>query len=228
MDRIDEQILHLLRENARITSSDISKQVHLSVPAVSERIHKLEDTGLIRQFTVKLDREQLGLHLIAFVMVQIEKTEHIAGFRETVMQAECVLECHHIAGAYDYVLKVAVKGTADLERFISETLKQVEGVSKTNTNDRPVFHERGDVSLVAIWNGLLFGMMLQLSVGPVCLAVLHHAMTWRLRDALMMVLGVALADEVYMVGAIGGLSFAVTNPLGQTPSGRSSFWQACF
>lgn len=133
MDRIDEQILRLLRENARITSSDISKQVHLSVPAVSERIRKLEDTGLIRQFTVKLDREQLGLHLIAFVMVQIEKTEHIAGFRETVMKADCVLECHHIAGAYDYVLKVAVKGTADLERFISETLKQVEGVSKTNT-----------------------------------------------------------------------------------------------
>ncbi|EJL26770.1 Lrp/AsnC family transcriptional regulator [Brevibacillus sp. BC25] len=133
MDRIDEQILRLLRENARITSSDISKQVHLSVPAVSERIRKMEDSGLIRQFTVKLDREQLGLHLIAFVMVQIEKTEHIAGFRETVLQADCVLECHHIAGAYDYVLKIAVKGTADLERFISETLKQVEGVSKTNT-----------------------------------------------------------------------------------------------
>ncbi|MDC0762043.1 Lrp/AsnC family transcriptional regulator [Brevibacillus sp. AG] len=133
MDRIDEQILRLLRENARITSSDISKQVHLSVPAVSERIRKLEDTGLIKQFTVKLDREQLGLHLIAFVMVEIEKTEHIAGFRETVLQAVSVLECHHIAGAYDYVLKVAVKGTADLERFISETLKQVEGVSKTNT-----------------------------------------------------------------------------------------------
>nr|WP_235617528.1 LysE family transporter [Brevibacillus brevis] len=59
---------------------------------------------------------------------------------------------------------------------------------------------------MAIWNGLLFGMMLQLSVGPVCLAVLHRAMTRRLRDALMMVLGVALADAVYMVGAIGGLS----------------------
>lgn len=59
---------------------------------------------------------------------------------------------------------------------------------------------------MAIWNGLLFGMMLQLSVGPVCLAVLHRSMTRRLRDALMMVLGVALADAVYMVGAIGGLS----------------------
>ncbi|OUQ88212.1 threonine transporter RhtB [Brevibacillus brevis] len=59
---------------------------------------------------------------------------------------------------------------------------------------------------MAIWNGLLFGMMLQLSVGPVCLAVLHRSMTRRLRDAFMMVLGVALADAVYMGGAIGGLS----------------------
>lgn len=59
---------------------------------------------------------------------------------------------------------------------------------------------------MVIWNGLLFGMMLQLSVGPVCLAVLHRSMTQRLRDALMMVLGVALADAAYMLGAIGGLS----------------------
>ncbi|MFC8687213.1 LysE family translocator [Brevibacillus porteri] len=59
---------------------------------------------------------------------------------------------------------------------------------------------------MAIWNGLIFGMMLQLSVGPVCLAVLHRSMARRLRDALLMVLGVALADAVYMVGAIGGLS----------------------
>ncbi|MED1798161.1 LysE family translocator [Brevibacillus porteri] len=59
---------------------------------------------------------------------------------------------------------------------------------------------------MAIWNGLLFGMMLQLSVGPVCLGVLHRSMTRRFRDALMMVLGVALVDAVYMVGAVGGLS----------------------
>ncbi|WJQ80178.1 LysE family translocator [Brevibacillus brevis] len=59
---------------------------------------------------------------------------------------------------------------------------------------------------MAIWHGLLFGMMLQLSVGPVCLAVFHRSMTRRLHDAFMMVLGVALADAVYMGGAIGGLS----------------------
>ncbi|MGG4498186.1 Lrp/AsnC family transcriptional regulator [Brevibacillus reuszeri] len=133
MDRIDEQIMQLLKENSRITSSEISKQVHLSVPAVSERIRKLEDSGIIDQFTIKINREQLGLHLIAFIMVELEKTEHIAGFRETILQTDSVLECHHLAGSYDYLLKVAVKGTAELEWLISDKLKRIEGVSKTNT-----------------------------------------------------------------------------------------------
>ncbi|GED69205.1 AsnC family transcriptional regulator [Brevibacillus reuszeri] len=133
MDRIDEQIMQLLKENSRITSSEISKQVHLSVPAVSERIRKLEDCGIIDQFTIKINREQLGLHLIAFIMVELEKTEHIAGFRETILQTDSVLECHHLAGSYDYLLKVAVKGTAELEWLISDKLKRIEGVSKTNT-----------------------------------------------------------------------------------------------
>ncbi|MGG1663762.1 Lrp/AsnC family transcriptional regulator [Brevibacillus sp. NRS-1366] len=133
MDRIDEQILLLLKENGRITSSDISKKVHLSVPAVSERIRKLEEAGIIDHFTVKLNREQLGLHLIAFIMVQLERPEHVSGFREAILQTDRVLECHHLAGSYDYLLKVALKGTAELERLISDTLKQIEGVTKTNT-----------------------------------------------------------------------------------------------
>lgn len=132
MDRIDEQILQLLKENSRMTSSEISKQVHLSVPAVSERIRKLEETGVIDQFTVRINREHRGLHLIAFIMVQLEKTEHIAGFRKQILETDHVLECHHLAGSYDYLLKVAVKGTAELESLISDTLKQIEGVIKTN------------------------------------------------------------------------------------------------
>ncbi|MED4582984.1 Lrp/AsnC family transcriptional regulator [Brevibacillus choshinensis] len=133
MDRIDEEILRLLKENGRMTSSEISKQVHLSVPAVSERIRKLEESSVIERFTVKLGREQIGLHLIAFIMVQLEKPEHVDGFRATILQTDSVLECHHMAGSYDYMLKVALPGTRELEQLISETIKQVTGVVKTNT-----------------------------------------------------------------------------------------------
>lgn len=133
MDLIDEQIVGLLRENGRMTSSDISKHIHLSVPAVSERIRKLEESGVIERFTVKLNREQVGQYLVAFIMVQLEKPEHIEGFREAILQTKSILECHHIAGSYDYMLKVALKGTGELERLIADTIKRVPGVAKTNT-----------------------------------------------------------------------------------------------
>lgn len=133
MDRIDEEILRLLTANGRMTSSQISRQVHLSVPAVAERIRKLEEAAIIERFTVKLGREQIGLRLLAFIMVQLEKPEHIAGFREMILQTDSVLECHHMAGSYDYMLKVALPGTRELEQLISETIKQIPGVVKTNT-----------------------------------------------------------------------------------------------
>lgn len=133
MDRVDEEILRLLKQNWRMTSSEISKRVHLSVPAVAERIRKLEDSGMIERFTVRLNREQTGLHLLAFIMVELERPEHIVGFRERILATDSVLECHHMAGSYDYLLKVALPGTRELEQLISQTIKQIEGVAKTNT-----------------------------------------------------------------------------------------------
>nr|WP_276531743.1 Lrp/AsnC ligand binding domain-containing protein [Brevibacillus invocatus] len=66
-------------------------------------------------------------------MVQLEKPEHVAGFRTMIVQTPSVLECHHLAGEYDYLLKVALKSTGELEQLISEQIKRLEGVSKTNT-----------------------------------------------------------------------------------------------
>ncbi len=102
MDSIDRKIIELLKMNSRITSSEISRQIHLSVPAVSERIRKLEEGGIIQRFTVKLNREKSGILLVAFIMVQLEKPEHIPVFKELVLKDTRVLECHHIAGGYDY------------------------------------------------------------------------------------------------------------------------------
>jgi len=133
VDQIDKEIVALLRENGRMTSSEIGKHVHLSVPAVSERIRKLEDAQIIDKFTVRLNREQIGLHLLAFIMVQLEKPEHVPGFRQMIAETSSVLECHHIAGSYDYLLKVALKNTGELEGLISEQIKRVGGVAKTNT-----------------------------------------------------------------------------------------------
>ena len=132
MDNIDLQIIRLLKKNSRITSSEISKNINLSIPAVSERIRKLEACGFIEQYTVKLNRTKLDLNLMALIYVNVD-SQHLSMFRKKIVTYDSVLECHHIAGEFDYVLKVVVKDTASLEKFITEALKKNLSVSKTNT-----------------------------------------------------------------------------------------------
>ncbi len=133
MDAMDTQILGMLKENARLPAATIARQVNLSVPAVLERMKKLTQSGVIERFTAKLSRRQLGLALLAFVMVRLSASAHIDAFRQCAATFPCVLECHHIAGEYDYLLKVTAPDTAALERFLTDELKQIEGVAGTNT-----------------------------------------------------------------------------------------------
>jgi Lrp/AsnC family leucine-responsive transcriptional regulator len=133
MDEIDSAILNELKQNGRASASEISKRVSLSVPAVGERIHKMEQAGTIQKYTVRLNRQQLGQHLLAFIFVNIDKNENIEPFREAIVQFSCVLECHHVAGEYDYLLKVAAADTQALEVFLSQSLKKISGVVRSNT-----------------------------------------------------------------------------------------------
>ena len=133
MDGIDMLILQELKANARATASEIGQKVKLSVPAVGERIRKLETAGIIRRYTVRVDREKTGHALLAYVLVRIGGGESTKGFPGAITQHACVLECHHVTGAYDYLLKVAVEDVNALERFISKTLKALKGVLDTNT-----------------------------------------------------------------------------------------------
>ncbi|MBA1334127.1 MAG: Transcriptional regulator, AsnC family [Firmicutes bacterium] len=132
MDNIDLRIIELLKGNSRMTSSEISRKIQLSIPAVSERIRKLEESKVIEQYTVILNRSKLGLCLMAFVLVNVDP-QHLSKFRQKVGEMDAVLECHHIAGESDYLLKVAVESTSDLERFITKKLKEELSAAKTNT-----------------------------------------------------------------------------------------------
>lgn len=133
MDLIDLHIINLLKENSRMTVSQISKIVNLSIPAVAERIRKLEQSGVIEQYTIKINKEKMNYKLLAFIFVNIDKTEHIENFRKSVIEYDCVLECHHLAGEYDYLLKIISQDTKGLENFISNSLKRITGILKTNT-----------------------------------------------------------------------------------------------
>ncbi len=133
MDTIDLSILSLLKQNAKNTASTISKKVGLSIPAVLERIRKLDDSKVINRYTVQLNHKKMGYHIMAFVFVNIDRTENIQRFRDSVTRFSQVLECHHMAGEYDYLLKVVAIDTAELEDFLSNELKSIAGVEKSNT-----------------------------------------------------------------------------------------------
>lgn len=133
MDKIDREILRLLNSNGRATASEISRSVHLSIPAVAERIRKMDDAGTIENYTVKINREKAEWNILAFIHVSVDDTENIANFREEIAGFPCVLECHHVAGTYDYLLKVLTENMAALDFFLSSSLKKIQGVSSTNT-----------------------------------------------------------------------------------------------
>lgn len=132
MDKYDSRILNYLIENARTSGAEIARKVHLSLPAVTERIRKLERSGMIERFTIRLSREKLSLHLLAFIQVWIDHgkggnaTEQIAALPE-------VLECHHVAGEYDLLLKVIVADTASLEELLVKKIKALKSVNRTST-----------------------------------------------------------------------------------------------
>ena len=133
MDSIDQQLLKLLSNNGRATASELSRKVNLSVPAVSERLRKLESTGTIDYYGIRINRELLGYKLMAFIFVNIDLEENIDSSRVAIAAYPEVLECHQMAGEYDYLLKVLLEDTKELEYFISKKLKRIKGVQKSNT-----------------------------------------------------------------------------------------------
>ena len=100
---------------------------------MAERIRKMEESNIIESFTIKVNREKINQRLLAFIFVNIDKTENIEDFRKSIVNFSSVLECHHVAGEYDYLLKVLVEDTKALEYFLSTKLKKIKGVLKSNT-----------------------------------------------------------------------------------------------
>ncbi|MDB0440110.1 Lrp/AsnC family transcriptional regulator [Clostridioides difficile] len=133
MDEIDLKIINSLKKNSRASTSEISRQVNLSIPAVSERIKKIEQSNIIQKYTIQINREKTKYKLLAFVFINTDLSKSIEEFKKIMLEYDTVLECHHISGEYDYLIKVLAEDTNELEKFISITLKEIRGIQKANT-----------------------------------------------------------------------------------------------
>lgn len=136
LDDLDKAILSALQENGRISNADLARQTNLSPPAIHARLKRLEQQGFIRQYAALLDREAVGFDMLCFinVTIQVHQLDAVAGFREAVQQMPEVLECHHVTGEYDYLLKVAIRNRKDLERFVMDQLTPIKGISRIHTS----------------------------------------------------------------------------------------------
>lgn len=132
MDAFDSKILKLLSQNARMTGADIARKVNLSLPAVTERLRKLTRDGIIDKYTIRLNREKLSLHLMAFINVWIDHTKNVNAKDQIIAMPE-VLECHHMAGDCDLLLKVLVKDTVALEELLVSKIKSIKSITRTST-----------------------------------------------------------------------------------------------
>ena len=133
MDAIDVKILEVLQENARVSISELSKKINLSLSAVSERLKKLERSNVINSYTAILDPKLLGRDLSVFISIGLEATSDTKAFLEFVSQSPEILECHYITGEYDYLLKVTTNNTDSLEKIMNN-IKSFSGIKHTQTN----------------------------------------------------------------------------------------------
>lgn len=133
VDHIERKILSLLQKNARITIKDIACEVKLSIPAVAERIRKLEKGGVIKNYSAILDQKKLGLDITAFIGVYIDHPSNIEKFEKEIEKiGNEVCECHHVTGDFTLLLKIRTKNTETLETLIKK-LRSINGVLRTNT-----------------------------------------------------------------------------------------------
>jgi Lrp/AsnC family leucine-responsive transcriptional regulator len=133
MDAIDLEILMALQRDGRITFADLAQRVGLSPPAVAERVRKLEERGIIQGYTAVLNAKRLKLDITAFISVSVSHPRHDPPFVEEISRWGEVLECHHVLGADDYLLKIKVNDTSALEDLIMARLRMLEGVTQTRT-----------------------------------------------------------------------------------------------
>lgn len=135
LDRIDRKILKLLQEDGRITTVDLAEKVGLSPTAASERVKRLLRDGYVMGFRAMLDPKKLDRGLLIFVEVTLDKTtpDVFARFSEAVQTAPEVLECHMVAGGFDYLVKTRVEDMAAYRRFLGDVLLALPGVKESRT-----------------------------------------------------------------------------------------------
>ncbi|MGC9163807.1 MAG: Lrp/AsnC ligand binding domain-containing protein [Thiomonas sp.] len=135
IDRIDRRLLSLLQEDGRIANLRLAQMVNLSPTAVLERVKRLTRDGFILGYEGRLNPDLLGAKLMVFVEVQLDRSvpDGFEKFQSAVKTRSEILECHMVAGNFDYLLKVRVADMAAYRTFVAEVIARLPGVRETRS-----------------------------------------------------------------------------------------------
>jgi len=136
LDSRDKEILQILQQNGKANIKEIALKVGLSATPVYERIKRLEKKGIISHYAAILDKEKIGLNLTVFCQVSLRThvKNHIKGFEYAISGLDEVQESYHVAGDFDYLLKIVVHDSKIYHRFLVDKLSNLEMVSKVQSN----------------------------------------------------------------------------------------------
>lgn len=135
LDNIDKKLLKLLQEDSKRTTKELSLKLDLSVTAVYERIKKLEREGVIEKYVVLLDRNKIQKGFVVFCHLKLMQhtKEFISQFEKEVVKLTEVLECFHVSGDYDYILKICVENMEEYREFMVTKLTTLQHIGSTHS-----------------------------------------------------------------------------------------------
>ena len=137
LDKIDRQILALLRENARISNLELAESVNLSPTPCARRVKQLEDSGVITGYSVTTDPRKLGYQLSVYIAISMDKhtAERFSNFEKKLRDFPEVVSCSIVTGrSEDYLIKALVKDMAHYEEFLLHRLNRIEGIAQVHTS----------------------------------------------------------------------------------------------
>ncbi len=135
MDAIDKNLLQLLQEDTKKTTKELSLKLNLSVTAVYERIKKLEREGIIAKYVALLNRNKIDKGFVVFCHIKLiqHSKDFLTKFESEVVKLDEVLECFHVSGDYDYILKICVKDMEEYREFMVTKLTTLNHIGSTHS-----------------------------------------------------------------------------------------------
>ncbi|MFY0481198.1 Lrp/AsnC family transcriptional regulator [Flavobacterium sp. PLA-1-15] len=135
LDTTDKKLLEFIQEDSKQTTKELSLKLNLSVTAVYERIKKLEREEIISKYVVLLNRNKIQKGFVVFCHLKLMQhtKEFISQFEKEVVQLSEVLECFHVSGDYDYILKICVENMEEYREFMVTKLTTLQHIGSTHS-----------------------------------------------------------------------------------------------